>query len=53
MFLYTVKNITKLAKMTTNHRSHRKHRDSIRKYRPQDHRDQSYREGHKLISKSA
>ena len=30
MFLYTVKNITKLAKMTTNHRSHRKHMDSMR-----------------------
>lgn len=30
MFLYTVKNITKLAKLTTNHRSHRKHRDSMR-----------------------
>ena len=27
MFLYTVKNITKLAKLTTNHRSHR---DSMR-----------------------
>lgn len=30
MFLFTVKNITKLAKLTTNHRSHRKHRDSMR-----------------------
>ena len=30
MFLYTVKNITKLAKPTTNHRSHRKHRHSIK-----------------------
>ena len=30
MFLFTVKNITKLAKLTTNYRSHRKHRDSMR-----------------------
>lgn len=30
MFLYTVKNITKLAKLTTNHTSHKKHRHSIK-----------------------
>ena len=30
MFLFTVKNITKLAKLTTNHRIHRKHMDSMR-----------------------
>ena len=30
MFLYTVKSITKLAKLTTNHTAHRKHKDSIR-----------------------
>ena len=30
MFLFTVNNITKLAKLTTNHRIHRKHMDSMR-----------------------
>ena len=30
MFLFTVKNITKLAKLTTNQRIHRKHMDSMR-----------------------
>lgn len=53
MFLYTVKNITKLAKLTTNHRSHRKYRDSIWNTGHKIIGNQSYREGYKLISKRA